>query len=375
MPERRMTRVRFDHVTKRFGQITAVEDLSLNIADKEFVVIVGPSGCGKSTILRLVAGLETVDEGDIWIGDRIVNDVPPAERKIAMVFETESLYPHLTVDQNLSFGLKLRQTPADEILERVKRAASSMALPGILNRKSEELSAGQRQQAAIGRAIVHKPDVFLMDEPLSKLDPKLQESARAEISRLQRRLDTTFIYVTHDQVQAMTLGDRIAVLNEGLLQQVAAPMALYRRPINVFVAGFIGSPSMNFFDAHLVSEGGQQLLDLGDIRLIVPAERTGGYESYIDKKVIFGIRPEHIHAREYAPPDIAGAPIQVVVEMVEMTGRNLQLHLSGRGLGHVSGSFVAIVDTRTAVTLDKQIDLVLDMSQMHLFDKKTERTV
>ena len=370
-----MTRVYLDRVTKRYGQVTAVDDLSLNIADKEFMVIVGPSGCGKSTVLRLVAGLETTDEGDIWIGDRIVNNIRPNERNIAMVFETESLYPHFTIDQNLSFGLKLRKTPADDLRKRVKRAASSMGLPALLNRKPKELSAGQRQQAAIGRAIVHKPDVFLMDEPLSKLDPKLQEVARIEISKLQQRLDTTFIYVTHDQLQAMTLGDRIAVLNEGRLQQVASPMELYRRPINVFVAGFIGSPSMNFFDAHLLGEGNRRLLDLGDTRLILPAERALGYEAYLGQKVSFGIRPEHIHAREYAPPDIAGVPMQVIVEMVEITGRNLQLHLSGRGLNLVSESFVAVVDERTGASLDNPIDLVLDMSQMHLFNKETNRTI
>jgi multiple sugar transport system ATP-binding protein len=370
-----MTRVRFDSVTKRYGQVTAVVDLSLNIADKEFMVIVGPSGCGKSTVLRLVAGLETVDEGNIWIGDRIVNDMPPNERKIAMVFETESLYPHFTIDQNLSFGLKLRQTPADDIRDRVKRAARSMGLPGILSRKPKELSAGQRQQAAIGRAIVQKPDVFLMDEPLSKLDPKLQEAARMEISKLQQRLDTTFIYVTHDQLQAMTLGDRIAVLNEGRLQQVASPMELYKCPINVFVAGFIGSPGMNFIDAHLVSDGSRRLLDLGNTRLILPAERAQGYEAYFGQNVIFGIRPEHVHAREYAPPDIAGAPMQVIVETVEMTGRNLQLHLSGRGLNLVSESFVAVVDERTGASSGNPIDLVLDMSQMYLFNKRTERMI
>ncbi len=370
-----MTMVYFDHVTKRFGDVTAVEDLSLNIADKEFLVIVGPSGCGKSTILRLVAGLETVDEGDIWIGERIVNNMSPTERNIAMVFETEALYPHFTVDQNLSFGLKLRKTPTNEILERIRQAASSLALPPILNRRPNELSAGQRQQAAIGRAIVQKPDVFLMDEPLSKLDPKLQESARAEIRILQRRLDTTFIYVTHDQKQAMTLGDRIAVLNEGFLQQVASPMTLYTRPINLFVAGFIGSPSMNFFDARLVSEGDQRLLDLGDIRLIIPAGSAQGYETYVGERVIFGIRPEHIHTHEYAPLDIDGVPIRAIVEMVEMTGRNLQLHLSGRGFNLVSDTFIVIADKRTAASSGSQIELILDMSKMHLFNKKTERVI
>jgi multiple sugar transport system ATP-binding protein len=370
-----MSRVLIDHVTKRFGQLKAVDDLTLNIPDKEFVVIVGPSGCGKSTILRLVAGLETVDEGRILIGDRIVNDVPPAERRVAMVFETAALYPHLTIDENLSFGLKLRKTPADQVLERLKRAVNSMGLPGILERKPKEISAGQRQQAAIGRAIVQKPDVFLMDEPLSNLDPKLQERARTEISKLHRRLDTTFIYVTHDQMQAMTLGDRIAVLHEGVLQQFAPPMVIYRRPLNVFVAGFFGSPSMNLFDARLVAQDDQRLLELGEYHLIVPAERQPGYEAYVGQKVIFGIRPEHIHMQEYAPPEIVGAPIQAVVELVEMTGRDLHLHLSRQGLDDGTDNFVAVVDMRTNVAPGDRIDLVLDMGQMHLFNRRTERTI
>jgi multiple sugar transport system ATP-binding protein len=370
-----MSRVLIDHVTKRFGQLKAVDDLTLNIADKEFVVIVGPSGCGKSTILRLVAGLETVDEGKIWIGDRIVNDLSAAERRVAMVFEAEALYPHLTVDENLSFGLKLRKMPADQLLERVKKAASSMGLPGVLSRKPQELSAGQRQQAAIGRAIAQTPDVFLMDEPLSKFDPKLRETARAEIGRLHRRLNTTFIYVTHDQMQAMTLGDRIAVLHDGVLQQFASPMALYRRPLNLFVAGFFGSPSMNFFDTRLVGQGDQLFLELGEDRLLVPAGRWHGYAAYAGQKVIFGIRPEHIHAQEYVPPGIVGAPIQAVVELVETTGRNLHLHLRRRGSIDGDNNFVAIVDKRTNLTIGNRIDLVLDMSQMHLFNGRTERVI
>jgi multiple sugar transport system ATP-binding protein len=322
-----------------------------------------------------VAGLEKADEGDIWIGDRLVNNVSPAERKIAMVFETEALYPHLTVDENLAFGLKIRKTPADQLLERVKRAARSMGLPAILGRKPQELSAGQRQQAAIGRAIAQRPNVFLMDEPLSNLDPKLQESARFEISKLHRRLDTTFIYVTHDQLQAMTLGDRVAVLDQGRLQQFDSPMEVYRHPLNVFVASFFGSPSMNVFDSQLFDQDGQLTLDLGQCRPVVPAKRRQRYEAYIGAKVLFGIRPEHIHARAYAPPDIVGAPLQATVQLVEMTGRNLHLHLSQRGLNGDSDSFVAVVDKRTEAIPGRQVDLILDMNQMHIFDKRTERAV
>jgi multiple sugar transport system ATP-binding protein len=265
-----MASVIFEHVTKRFDDVTIITDLNLRIADKEFLVLVGPSGCGKTTILRMLAGLEKVDEGTIRIGDRIVNDLSPAERNIAMVFEKDALYPHLTVDDNISFSLKLRKTPAEEILQRVKETANSLGLPNLLNWKPSALSLGQRQQVAIGRAMVREPSVFLMDEPLANLDAQKRVSARTEIKELHRRLGTTFVYVTHDQVEAMALGDRIAILNEGRLQQVDPPRVLYNMPDNVFVAGFIGSPPMNMLLADLIEEAEGLMVDAGAFRFRLP---------------------------------------------------------------------------------------------------------
>ncbi|GAB4271152.1 MAG: ABC transporter ATP-binding protein [Candidatus Promineifilaceae bacterium] len=365
-----MASVSFRHVYKRFGDVTVVKDLNLEIADKEFIVFVGPSGCGKSTNLRMLAGLEEISEGEIFIGDRVVNDVPPKDRDIAMVFQSYALYPHMSVYDNMAFGLKLRKTPKDEIDRRVKEAADILGLGNLLDRKPKQLSGGQRQRVAVGRAIVREPSVFLMDEPLSNLDAKLRVTARAEISKLHKRLGTTFIYVTHDQVEAMTMGDRIVVLNDGELQQVDTPRNLYDSPANVFVAGFIGSPAMNFFDATLVGEEGKLFVDTGDFRVEVPAERKGAYNDYVGKEIIFGMRPEHIHAPEYAPPSILAAPMKGTVEVVELLGHELHLYVnSGKN------SLVATVDTRKRVGIGNNIDLVMDMSNMHIFDKQTERAV
>ncbi|MFZ1398484.1 MAG: sn-glycerol-3-phosphate ABC transporter ATP-binding protein UgpC, partial [Candidatus Promineifilaceae bacterium] len=291
-----MASVSYRHVYKRYGDVTVVTDLNMEIADKEFVVFVGPSGCGKSTNLRMLAGLEEISEGEILIGDRVVNDVPPKDRDIAMVFQSYALYPHMSVYDNMAFGLKLRKTPKAEIDKRVKEAADILGLAQLLDRKPKALSGGQRQRVAVGRAIVREPSVFLMDEPLSNLDAKLRVTARAEISKLHKRLGTTFIYVTHDQVEAMTMGDRIAVLSDGRLMQIDSPRNLYNTPANVFVAGFIGSPSMNFFDATLVGEEGHLYLDTGDFRVQVPDDRKNTFNSYVGKEVIFGMRPEHVHA-------------------------------------------------------------------------------
>ncbi len=365
-----MASVSYRHVYKRFGDVTVVKDLNLEIADKEFIVFVGPSGCGKSTNLRMLAGLEEISEGEILIGDRVVNDVPPKDRDIAMVFQSYALYPHMSVYDNMAFGLKLRKTPKDEIDRRVKEAAEILGLANLLDRKPKQLSGGQRQRVAVGRAIVREPSVFLMDEPLSNLDAKLRVTARAEISKLHKRLGTTFIYVTHDQVEAMTMGDRIVVLNDGELQQVDTPRNLYDSPANVFVAGFIGSPAMNFFDATLVGEEGKLFVDTGDFRVEVPAERKGAYNDYVGKEVIFGMRPEHIHAPEYAPPNILAAPMKGTVEVVELLGHELHLYVnSGKN------SLVATVDTRKRIGIGNNIDLVMDMSNMHIFDKQTERAV
>lgn len=362
-----MASVTYRNVVKRYGDVTVVKNLNMEIADKEFVVFVGPSGCGKSTNLRMLAGLEEITEGEILIGDRVVNDVPPKDRDIAMVFQSYALYPHMSVYDNMAFGLKLRKTPKDEIDRRVKEAAEILGLAQLLDRKPKALSGGQRQRVAVGRAIVREPAVFLMDEPLSNLDAKLRVTARAEISKLHQRLGTTFIYVTHDQVEAMTMGDRIAVLHDGILQQIDTPRNLYNVPHNMFVAGFIGSPSMNFFDSTLVSEEGKLYIDTGAFRLAVPDERKEMYKGYIGKELVFGIRPEHVHAPEYAPPNITPAPFSGAVEVVELLGAELNLFLSAG-----KHSFVATVDTRLDARTGNQIDLVADMNNMHLFDKDTE---
>ncbi len=362
-----MASVTYRNVYKRYGDVTVITDLNMEIADKEFVVFVGPSGCGKSTSLRMLAGLEEITEGDILIGDRVVNDVPPKDRDIAMVFQSYALYPHMSVYDNMAFGLKLRKTPKDEIDRRVKEAAAILGLENLLDRKPKALSGGQRQRVAVGRAIVREPAVFLMDEPLSNLDAKLRVTARAEISKLHKRLGTTFIYVTHDQVEAMTMGDRIAVLSDGILQQIDSPRNLYNTPNNVFVAGFIGSPSMNFFDATLVGEENKLFIDTGDFRLEVPADRKNIYNSYVGKEVVFGMRPEHVHAPAFAPPNILGQPVQATVEIVELLGHELHLFMNSGKF-----SFVGTVDTRMDVNTGNSVDLLFDMNNMHLFDKNTE---
>ncbi len=365
-----MASVTYNNVYKRYGDVTVIRDLSLEVEDKEFVVFVGPSGCGKSTSLRMLAGLEEISEGDILIGDRVVNDVPPKDRDIAMVFQSYALYPHMSVYDNMAFGLKLRKTPKAEIDKRVKDAADILGLTPLLDRKPKALSGGQRQRVAVGRAIVREPSVFLMDEPLSNLDAKLRVSARAEISKLHKRLGTTFIYVTHDQVEAMTMGDRIAVLADGILMQVDSPRNLYNVPDNLFVAGFIGSPSMNFFDGTLVSEEGNLFVDAGDFRVAVPDNYKDTYSSYAGKEIVLGIRPEHTHAPDYAPINIEPAPVSATVEVIELLGHELHLFCnSGKS------TFVATVDPRMMVNVGNSIDLVFDMNNMHIFDKETEQAI
>jgi multiple sugar transport system ATP-binding protein len=365
-----MASVTFRNVFKRFGDFTAVRDLSIEVADKEFVVFVGPSGCGKSTSLRMLAGLEEISDGEILIGDRVVNDVPPKDRDIAMVFQSYALYPHMSVYDNMAFGLKLRKTPKTEIERRVNEAAEILGLNTLLDRKPKALSGGQRQRVAVGRAIVREPEVFLMDEPLSNLDAKLRVSARAEISKLHKRLGTTFIYVTHDQVEAMTMGDRIMVISDGVLQQIDSPRNLYNKPENVFVAGFIGSPSMNFFNTTIVEEEGKLFADVGDFRVHVPEKNRSTYGEYAGKEVVLGIRPENIHAVPYVPPDIDAAAISGKVDVVELLGHELNLVVdSGKN------TFVAIVDTRLAPTIGSDVDLVANVDRLHLFDKDTEMAI
>ncbi len=365
-----MASVTYEHVYKRFGEVVAVNDLCIEIADKEFLVFVGPSGCGKTTSLRLLAGLEEISEGNIYIGDRLVNDVAPKDRDIAMVFQSYALYPHMSVYDNMAFGLKLRKTPKAEITRRVHEAAAMLGIETLLDRKPKQLSGGQRQRVALGRAIVREPAVFLMDEPLSNLDAKLRVQTRAELSKLHQRLETTFIYVTHDQMEAMTMGTRICVLRDGILQQVDTPQNLYQRPDNVFVAGFIGSPAMNFFDATLVGSSEGMYVDGGTFRIKVPAERANVLAPHLGKPIVFGIRPEDIHDPQFAPPSITAAPIEARVDVTELMGSEVYLYLlTGKK------QFAARVDPRTTARVGKDVTLHINMDNMHIFDRQTERAI
>ncbi len=365
-----MAGVIYDHVTKQFGDVKAVNDLTLDIKDKEFLVLVGPSGCGKTTALRLLAGLEEITAGDIRIADRVVNDVAPKDRDIAMVFQSYALYPHMSVYDNMAFGLRLRKTPKSEIDRRVKEAADILGIGALLTRKPKQLSGGQRQRVALGRAIVREPKVFLMDEPLSNLDAKLRVQTRAEISKLHQRLETTFIYVTHDQTEAMTMGTRIAVMKDGILQQLDTPQRLYDFPANIFVAGFIGSPAMNFFDGAVTGSRDDLSLDAGAFKLSVPANRRERLAGYAGKTVVFGVRPEDVHDRDYVPGAITGAAIPAQVDVMEPMGSEIYLYLlSGKQ------SFVARVDPRSQARPGKSVEVMLNLDHLHVFDKATEQAI
>ncbi len=365
-----MASVRYEHVTKRFGDVVAVNDLDIMIEDKEFLVLVGPSGCGKSTALRCLAGLEDVTSGRIWIGDQVVNDVAPKDRDIAMVFQSYALYPHMTVFDNMAFGLKLRKVPKQEIKRRVYEAAEMLGISNLLDRKPRQLSGGQRQRVAVGRAIVREPKVFLFDEPLSNLDAKLRVETRANISKLHQQLQTTFIYVTHDQVEAMTMATRIAVLNAGVLQQIDTPQNLYDKPDNLFVAGFIGSPAMNFFPATIRQADGRYVVDGGSFVVQIPEDRVPAYAPHVNKPVIFGIRPENIHDPHFAPPGIFAQPVEAKVDVTELMGNEIFLYLKTG-----ENNFVARVDPRTRVRVGDTVQVVFNMSYMHVFDRDTERAI
>ena len=365
-----MASVTYDHVTKKFGEVTAVNDLNIKVEDKEFLVLVGPSGCGKSTALRCLAGLEEITSGRILIGNRDVTDVAPKDRDIAMVFQNYALYPHMSVYDNMAFGLKLRKMPKAEIDRRVKEAAEILGISELLKRRPKQLSGGQRQRVALGRAIVREPVVFLLDEPLSNLDAKLRVETRAGLSKLHQRLQTTFIYVTHDQVEAMTMATRIAVMRDGVLQQLDTPQNLYNRPGNVFVAGFIGSPAMNFFNAKLVRTDGRLVVDCGAFNVEVPENRTGPYMDHVGREVIFGIRPEDMHDPQFSPPGIHRALVEMNVEVVEHMGSETHLHLNvGNKL------CVARVDPRCQARMGSKFQIVLNMDNMHLFERDTERAI
>jgi multiple sugar transport system ATP-binding protein len=358
-----MASVTFDKVVKKFGDVTAVDSMSFSIDDKEFLVLVGPSGCGKTTALRCLAGLDGVTSGQILIENQVVNDIPPKERDIAMVFQSYALYPHMSVFDNMSFGLKLRKMPKDEIERRVKDAARILDIEKLMKRKPRELSGGQRQRVAVGRAIVREPKVFLFDEPLSNLDAKLRVQTRKEISKLHKRLNTTFIYVTHDQVEAMTMGTCIAVINFGKLLQIDTPQNVYEQPANKFVAGFIGSPAMNFFKAKIVKSDGKLIVDSGDFQVEIPKKKVKTYLSYQGKEVIFGIRPEDIYNPEFPAVGINTALVDCKVDLLELMGDEIYAYLiAGKS------DLIARVDPRSKMKIGDKVKITFDMNKFYIFD-------
>ena len=362
-------------IYKRYpGGVVAVSDFTMNIKDKEFIVLVGPSGCGKSTTLRMIAGLEEISEGEMFIGDRLVNDVAPKDRDIAMVFQNYALYPHMSVFDNMAFGLKLRKVPKDEIKKLVEEAAKILDISHLLDRKPKALSGGQRQRVALGRAIVRDPQVFLLDEPLSNLDAKLRAQMRTELSKLHKKLGTTFIYVTHDQTEAMTMGDRIVVMKDGYIQQIDSPINLYENPVNKFVAGFIGSPQMNFFDVRLKRENNEVVAYFGDNKIVVPQGKVSKFvdESYVGREVVMGIRPENIHDDEMFLANAADAAIDVKVEVTEKMGSETYLYLTTTGK---EGNIIARVNPRTTSVAGAEIKVAFDVNHLHFFDKETARTI
>ncbi len=363
-----MAQVTLENVSKKFDQVVAVRDVNLTIQDKEFVVLVGPSGCGKSTTLRMVAGLEEITGGTIRIGDRVVNDVPPKDRDIAMVFQNYALYPHMSVYDNMAFGLKLRKFPKQEIQQRVQEAAEILGIQELLQRKPRALSGGQRQRVAVGRAIVRKPQVFLFDEPLSNLDAKLRVAMRAELKKLHDRLQATVIYVTHDQVEAMTMGDRIVIMKDGVIQQVGAPLEVYAFPQNQFVAGFIGSPAMNFIPVTVGDKGGQIAFTHAGFGLPVPAAKAKALSAYKGKPVTMGIRPEDLH--EATPQDSAANQFEAQVEVVEPIGHEIYLDVQ---VGPTE--IIARVSPDTPVKVGQKIKLAANVETLHAFDPQTERSI
>jgi multiple sugar transport system ATP-binding protein len=393
--------IAYEHVAKIYPDGTqAVHDLDLEIQDGELMVLVGPSGCGKTTALRMLAGLEEITEGEIRIGDRIVNDLTPRERDIAMVFQSYALYPHMTVADNLAFCLKLRKLPKKEVKERVERAARILQIEEFLKRKPRALSGGQRQRVAMGRAIVREPQAYLMDEPLSNLDAKLRVQMRAEIHQLQRRLGVTTIYVTHDQVEAMTMGDRVAVMNAGHLQQVDTPQVLYDNPVNEFVAGFIGSPSINLVESQLAQSNGRLEVSLGEHKLTVDdqaARNRSGLADYVGKKVILGIRPEDFEDTSVEPDAPPDRRIRVKADLTEPLGSEVLVHFSTAATGVVSSAaaadvgedadvrlgeeeevstrLVARVSPKSRIALGQEVELAVDTTRLYFFDPDTRASV
>ncbi len=349
--------------------VVAVQEFNLEIADKEFIVLVGPSGCGKSTTLRMVAGLEEITEGELWIGDKLMNDVAPKDRDIAMVFQNYALYPHMTVYDNMAFSLKLKKTPKAEIDRKVREAAEILDITQYLNRKPKALSGGQRQRVAIGRAIVRNPKVFLMDEPLSNLDAKLRNQMRAEIIKLREKIDTTFIYVTHDQVEAMTLGDRIVIMRDGFIQQIGTPQEVFNHPANLFVAGFIGTPQMNFFDATLTKKGDKYVATVQGVDFELPADKQEALRQRdsVPTEITVGVRPVHIHLDENG--------IDATVDVSELMGSELHLHVNSNGKDVVIVVPTTDIDLNAVHGSHKPVKYSFRPELMHFFSKEDEKNL
>jgi len=386
-----MASLSLKHIYKKYpGGVTAVSDFCLEIKDKEFLILVGPSGCGKTTTLRMIAGLEEITEGEMFIGDKMIagledisegdlhigdkrmNDVEPKDRDIAMVFQNYALYPHMTVFDNMAFGLKLRKTPKEEIKRRVEEAARILEITHLLDRKPKALSGGQKQRVALGRAIVRKPMVFLLDEPLSNLDAKLRATMRTELTKIHQRIATTFVYVTHDQTEAMTMGDRIVVMKDGIIQQNDTPQNLYDYPVNLFVAGFIGTPQMNFIECVLEEEKGQYFLSFGPNTIKLPAEKANNpiLKDYVNQEVIMGIRPEDIHDEERYINAMPDSIVETDVEVTELMGAEIYLYLVSE-----EQNMVARVSSRSKARAGDVIRVAFDASRIHLFDKDTEHFI
>lgn len=366
-----MAGLELKHIWKRYGDVEAVKDFNLEIKDKEFIVFVGPSGCGKSTTLRMIAGLEEISDGELKIGDKVVNNVAPKDRDIAMVFQNYALYPHMNVYENMAFGLKLRKLPKQEIDKRVKDAAKILGIEEYLDRKPKALSGGQRQRVALGRAIVREPKVFLMDEPLSNLDAKLRVQMRAEILKLHEKLQTTFVYVTHDQTEAMTMASRIVIMKDGIVQQVGSPKEVYESPANMFVGGFIGSPAMNFIKGKLATEGDKIVFVTEGVKIDIPEGkgkilREG---NYLNKVIYLGIRPEDIHDEPLFLESVT-SKLKAKVEVSELTGAEKFVHLK---IGN--DSVVARLDARSQASMGDVLEIALDPNNMHFFDAETENKI
>jgi multiple sugar transport system ATP-binding protein len=364
-----MAQVVLENVFKSFGKVEAVKNFNLDIDDKEFLVLVGPSGCGKSTTLRIVAGLEEPDSGNVFIGDQMVNHLPPKDRNISMVFQDYALFPHLSVYDNIGFGMKIRKFPKPEIEKRVKEAAAMLGIEGLLDRKPKELSGGQRQRVAVGRAVVRNPSVFLFDEPLSNLDAKLRVQMRGELSRLHDRLNTTMIYVTHDQVEAMTMGTKIVIMREGVIEQVGPPMELYDQPANQFVAGFIGSPAMNFIPATIAAENSNLYIDTKSFRLLIPPHKAPYLQHHVGKEVTFGVRAEDVQNKPFSQENIAEATIEAVIDVIEPLGSEIHLEVSAG-----EHMLVARVEPRAKLQLHQTVNLYVNVDMIHIFEKAPPRS-